>query len=178
MKTRNMIIAVFTFLLTVIPMQAQAQEAHEHKSYTGSEAFERLKKLVGVWEGTMDMGKGPQKITASYKLTAANSALVETVFEGAPHEMVSIYHDDSNRLLTMTHYCAEHNQPKLTLTGMEDSKLTLDLAKDSDIDVAREMHIHSATILFNGNDKITQQWTSFEGGKKKQVTEIAYKRVR
>jgi hypothetical protein len=51
------------------------------------------------------------------------------------------------------------------------------LSKDSDIDVAREMHIHSATILFVGDNEMTQQWTSFEDGKKKQVVEIAYKRV-
>jgi len=163
------------FLLVFGSVQAVAQE---HKPYTGSQAFERMKQLVGVWQGTMDMGKGPETITAIYKLTSADSAIVETVFEGKPHEMMSVYHDDSNRLLTMTHYCAEHNQPKLTLTGIEENKLTMDLSKESDIDVARESHIHSAAILFDGNDKMTQQWVSFENGKQKQVVKIAYQRVR
>lgn len=175
MKTRYFFLTVVACLLAFSAMQVGAQE---HKPYTGSEAFESMKQLVGVWESTADMGKGPMAITASYRLTAADSALVETVFEGGPHEMVSIYHDDANRVLTMTHYCAEHNQPKLTLTNMEEGKLTLDLSKDSSIDVARETHIHSATIQFRGDDKMTQQWTSFEGGKKKQVVEIAYKRVK
>ncbi len=175
MKARSFIFAVVAIFLAIGSMQAWAQE--EHKSYKGSEAFERMKRLVGVWESTTDMGKGPETITASYRLTAADSALVETVFEGGPHEMVSIYHDNSNRLLTMTHYCAEHNQPRLTLTSMEDNKLTLDLSKDSDIDVTKESHIHSATILFDGENKMTQQWTSFEDGKKKQVVKIPYKRV-
>ena len=175
MKTQNLIVSVVISLLALSTVQAVAQE---HKPYTGSQAFEQVKTLVGSWKGTMDAGKGPETITASYKLTSADSAIVETVFEGTPHEMMSVYHDDSNRLLTMTHYCAEHNQPKLTLTGMADNKLTLDLSKDSDIDVARETHIHSATILFDGNDKMTQQWVSFENGKKKQVVEIAFQRVR
>ena len=180
MKTQNLFFALAAFLLIfgVSPALAEKQ-GHEHKPYTGSKAFERMKKLVGVWEGTMDMGeKGTMKSTLSYKLTAADSAIVETVFEGMPHEMTSVYHDDSRRRLTMTHYCAEHNQPKLALTNMVDDKLTMDLSKDSDIDVASESHIHSLAILFDGNDKMTQQWVSFDDGKKKQVVEIAFKRVR
>jgi len=175
MKTQNFIFSIVISLLVFGSVQAVAQE---HKPYTGSPAFERMKQLVGVWQGTMDMGKGPETITASYKLTSADSAIVEMVFEGKPHEMMSVYHDDSNRVLTMTHYCAEHNQPKMTLTDMAGNKLTMDLSQDSDIDVAREMHIHSATILFDGNDKMTQQWVSFDNGKKKQTVEIVYQRVR
>jgi hypothetical protein len=178
MKTQISLIAMVISILNFGSVQAVAQE-HMHEPYTGSKAFERMKKLVGVWEGTMDMGeKGVMKSTLSYKLTAADSAIVETVFEGAPHEMMSIYHDDSNRQLTMTHYCAEHNQPKLTLTGLDDSKLTMDLSKKSDIDAAKELHIHSLTIRFDGGDKMTQQWVSFDNGKKQPVTEIAFKRVR
>ena len=155
-------------------MQAQK----EHKPYIGSEAFERVKLLKGEWVGTMDMGQGPEKITASYKLTAAGSAIVETVFEGAPHEMVSVYHDNKDRILTMTHYCAEHNQPRFVLKNMGTNMLTLDLSGSSDIDVAHEKHIHAVSIQFDGHDKMTHQWVSFEGGEKKQVVAIDYKRVR
>ena len=95
-------------VLVLAPMQVMAGD-HAHPSYTGSDAFESMKQLVGSWDGTIDMGQGPQTITASYNLTAAGSAIVETVFEGAPHEMTSVYHDNSDRKLTMVHYCAEHN---------------------------------------------------------------------
>ncbi|GJL78660.1 MAG: hypothetical protein NPINA01_16490 [Nitrospinaceae bacterium] len=167
------VVALFVFAAP----QAMAEEGHQHKPYVGSQAFEQMKGLVGSWEGTMDAGKGPEKVALSYKLTAFDSALVETVFEGTPHEMVSVYHDDSKRKLTMTHYCSEHNQPKLTLTSMKGNQLNLDLSKDSDIDVAKEAHIHAASIQFDGKDKVVQRWTSFEGGKERQVVEIAYKRV-
>ena len=170
--------AVFLLFFGVAPVLAEKQE-HEHKPYTGSEAFERMKKLVGSWEGTMNMGeKGTMKSTLTYKLTAADSAIVETVFEGMPHEMTSVYHDDSKRRLTMTHYCAEHNQPKLALTNMVGDKLTMALVNDSDIDVERESHIHSLAILFDGDDKMIQQWTSFSDGEKKQVVEIVFQRIR
>ena len=48
---------------------------------------------------------------------------------------------------------------------MENNKLTMDLASDSDVDVANEKHIHATAIQFEGADKMTQTWTSFAGGK-------------
>ncbi|MGV7220343.1 MAG: hypothetical protein ACQ9MH_02310 [Nitrospinales bacterium] len=148
-----------------------------HKPYKGSEAFERIKQLAGNWQGTIDMGKGPQKIIASYRVTAAGSAIVETVFEGAPHEMVSIYHDNSKGALTMVHYCAEHNQPKFALKNMDAKNVTMELTSDSDIDVAKDKHIHVATIRFDGEGKMTQLWTGFENGKKGHVAKITYTRI-
>ena len=149
-----------------------------HKPYVGSKAFERMKQLVGNWEGSMDMGEKNMKMKASYKLTAAGSALVETFHEGTPHEMVSVWHDNKNKQLTMTHYCAEHNQPKLVLQGMDNSLMTMDLSPESEIDVARESHIHSSAIQFEGDDKMTQMWTSFKDGKKDKVVKIAFNRMK
>ena len=148
-----------------------------HKPYVGSKAFERMKLLVGSWEGAMDMGEKNMKMKASYKLTAAGSALVETFHEGTPHEMVSVWHDNKNKQLTMTHYCAEHNQPKLVLQRMDNNKMTMDLSSDNEIDVASENHIHSAAIQFEGEDSMTHKWTSFKDGKQAQVVEIIFKRV-
>ena len=110
------------------------------------------------------MGQKTMKMKVSYKLTSGGSALIETTHEGAPHEMVSVYHDNKNGKLTMTHYCAEHNQPKLVLAAMENNKLTMDLASDSDVDVADEKHINATSIQFEGANKMTQTWTSFAGG--------------
>ena len=95
---------------------------------------------------------------------------------GMPHEMVSVYHDDKNKKLTMTHYCALANQPKLVLTELDNNKMSMDLSSDSDIDVAHEMHIHSFTVEFEGPDKMTQQWTSYADGKKAQVVKVAFTR--
>lgn len=168
-------VGMFCFLF-VGPFPSVADQGH--KPYVGSEAFERMKQLAGKWEGSMDMGQGPMQIKASYKLTAAGSALVETFHEGTPHEMVSIYHDNKNKKLTMTHYCAEHNQPKLVLAGMDNNKMTMDLSPDSEIDVAHEKHIHSAAIQFEGDDSMTHVWTSFVDGKKDQVAKITFNRTK
>ena len=53
----------------------------------------------------------------------------------------------------------------------------MDISKDADIDKANETHMHSLTIKFEEEDKMTQYWTNFEEGKKGKVVEIAYKRI-
>jgi len=167
--------AMSLIVFSSFPVMAAEQES---KPYVGSEAFERMKQLVGTWEGEMDMGKGPVKVTTNYKLTSNGSALIETVFEGGPHEMVTVYHDDSHHQMTMTHYCMLNNQPKMNLTATEGDTLTFDLSKDADIDVAHDPHMHAAAITFKGKDQIIQQWTKFEAGKSKQVVEVAYSRIK
>lgn len=149
-----------------------------HKPYLGSDAFERMKKLVGSWEAHMQMGQETMKMKASYKLTSGGSVLIETTHEGTPHEMVSVYHDNKKKELVMTHYCAEHNQPKLILTGMDKNNLTMDLSSDSDIDAAKETHIHSVSIQFEGNNKMTHMWTSHKDGKKDMVVKMAFNRLK
>jgi hypothetical protein len=164
-------------LVSLLAFSAIHVTAEEQKPYVGSEAFERAKQLVGSWEGTMDMGKGPEKITASYRLTSGGSALVETVFEGADHEMVTVYHDNANRQLQLTHYCMLGNQPKMVLKGTKNNELTFDLSEDADIDVAHETHMHAVRITFNGADTMTQRWTEYKGGKASNGVEIVYRRV-
>lgn len=174
-KTLFISIAILYFLFSgasyVVADQGQ------HKPYVGSKAFERMKQLVGSWEGSMKMGKETMKMKASYKLTAAGSALVETFHEGTPHEMVSVWHDNKNKKLTMTHYCAEHNQPKLVMQAMDNNQLTMDLVAGGEIDVANESHIHSAAILFEGDGRMTHKWTSFKAGEKDMVVKISFSRV-
>ncbi len=172
------ILFIFTIcFLFAFSSLSLAGEMHK-KPYVGSEAFERMKQLTGNWEGSMKMGEQTMTMKASYKLTSNGSALIETTHEGGPHEMVSIYHDDKKKNMVMTHYCAEHNQPKLTLTGLEENSLMMDLSPDSDIDAGNEGHIHSVTFEFEGKDKMTQIWTSHKGGKKDMVVKMAYNRVK
>ena len=62
-----------------------------HKPSVGSKAFERMKQLAGNWEGEGDFGKGIEKVKANYRLTSANSKMIDTFYMGMPHEMFSVY---------------------------------------------------------------------------------------
>jgi hypothetical protein len=171
------LIAVGALQVTAAEQQSAEPHQHEQKPYTGSETFERMKQLVGSWEGTMDEGQGPVKITASYKLTAGGSAIVETLFEGAPHEMVTVYYDTAQHKLGLTHYCMLQNRPKMIVQSVKMNEVMFDLAPNSEISKKAD-HMHSLTINFEGKDRIIQHWTRFTGGKKKAVVELAFNRVK
>lgn len=157
-----------------------AAHAGEHQSApsAGSPEFERMKQLVGTWEGTADMGKEGDKIKVDYRLTAGGSALVETLFPGNSEEMVSVYHDRKGKL-AMTHYCMLRNQPRMTLAKADDKTIELVFAKKgNDIDPAKETHMHAVRITFTDKDHIVQKWTTFEKGKKKGGATFTLTRVR
>lgn len=165
------------FLFGLLFIVSASWSSQQSAPYVGSKAFEQLKQLAGVWEGTMDTGQGPQKITARYKITSGGSAIVETVFEGTPHEMVTVYHDNPDRRVTLTHYCMLHNQPRMVLKRHEKNTLSFDLAEDSGIDVAKEWHMHAVTITIDSKDQIRQLWTEFKDGRPGKSVEMTYKRI-
>jgi hypothetical protein len=174
-KSATLVIAVVCFSFTGL-YAAYAGE-YQPGQYTGSKEFERMKQLVGAWEGTADMGKEGEKVRVEYRLTAGNSALVETLFPGTPEEMVTVYHDRKGKL-AMTHYCMLHNQPRMTLKKADARTLDLVFAKDNDINPAKETHMHALGITFEDNDHMAQKWTTFEQGKAKGVVTLKLTRVR
>ncbi len=168
---------IFTILIGFLTFGSASADSGEHQLYEGSKAFQQMKQLAGKWEGTVDMGKGPQKITASYRVTSAGSVLVETIFEGTPNEMITVYHDDKNKRLGLTHYCGLNNQPKMVLIGNKENALEFDLAGDAPIDAAHEPHMHALTLTFAGKNEMQQHWTQFAQGVKKKVVTITFKRI-
>ncbi len=145
--------------------------------YTGSKEFERMKQLVGMWEGTSDMGKEGETVRVEYRLTAGGSALVETLFPGGAEEMVSVYHDRKGKL-AMTHYCMLRNQPRMTLRKADAQTIELVFdRKGNDIDPGKEKHMHGVRITFMDNDHIIQKWTLYEKGKDKGGVTLKLTRV-
>ena len=174
-KSTTLMIAVVCFSFIGI----WAADAGEHQAgpYTGSKEFERMKPLVGAWEGIADMGKEGEKVRVDYRMTAGSSALVETLSPGTPEEMVSIYHDRKGKL-AMTHYCMLHNQPRMMLKKADARTLDFVFASDNDINPAKETHMHALSITFEDNDHIVQKWTTFEKGKAKGVVTLKLTRRR
>ncbi len=172
MKT---IIGIILSLILIAPVFLKADSSGHHEMAPGSPQFEKLKRLAGNWEGTSDDKKmGDPKLQVEYSLTSGGSVLVEKLFPGTPHEMVSMYHDKKGKL-SMTHYCMMGNQPTLELKNWNEKQIELDLAKDSGIG-AKEPHMHSLVIDFQDNDHITQKWTSFEDGKAKETSTFTFAR--
>ncbi len=175
MKKIRLHVPVLTMLALLGSAWAYAGH-HEGAPYTGSKEFERLKALAGTWEGTGGMGTEQEKVRVEYRLTAGGSAIVETLFPGTPHEMVSVYYDRKGEL-AMTHYCMLRNQPHMRLERATANSLEFVLGEGSGFDPAKEPHMHALTITFGDSDHITQKWTLFEEGKAKGVSTFSLSRV-
>lgn len=157
------------------PMAAYSGE-YQKGAVTHSRDFEKMKELVGVWEGKADMGKGMETIKATYELTSAGNAIVERLFAGQPHEMVTVYYDFKGKL-GMTHYCSLGNQPHMELMNPGENSMMFVLSKKNpNLASVKETHMHSLTISFDSKDSITQTWTLYEKGKKK--SDVVIKLVR
>jgi hypothetical protein len=139
--------------------------------------LETVKKLAGTWEGKSRMGDKDVPVTITYEITAGGSAVLERSFPGTPHEMISVYTAEGGKV-AMTHYCAMGNHPKMTLTKGDEKALAFEMIGTDGLHSASEAHMHAMTISWSDPDHIREQWTSFDGGKKKEekVFELARKK--
>src|SRR5438309_5279140 len=81
-------------------VSAYADDKHAGKAGAHHPGFEKIKALAGEWEAK---GTGEHSGTVSYKVTAGGSAVLETLFGGSDHEMVTLYYLEGGDL-AMTHY--------------------------------------------------------------------------
>jgi hypothetical protein len=164
-------LAIFVFTLA-IAAPGRAGEGHGASHGAGNalppaHVFERMKGLVGEWVAAEDgpmFNKGT--LVSRYELTGGGTALVDTLFPGAPHEMTTVYHRDGADL-ALTHYCAGGNQPRMRATAPAADADQLELAFDggTNLDASRDSHMHSARIRLVSKDEIIGEWQGWNGGK-------------
>jgi hypothetical protein len=132
---------------------------------TPQAGLERMKKLAGTWVAADKDGKPTDKIVSVVKVTAGGSVVHETLFPGQPHEMVSIYSMDGADLV-MTHYCMLGNQPRMKADPKSPAnQICFKFAGGSNLDPAKDKHMHDATLTFIDDDHIQISGTCWEGGK-------------
>lgn len=167
---------VFASLIAALAASAPvlgAEEPRKHDALptpatapagSGAAALEKLKALAGDWE-EVEPKTGPKGAVAeSYRVTGAGSAVVSTLAGGTPHEMVSVYHRDGNDLV-MTHYCAAQNQPRLRAKTVTGNVIAMDYDGGTNVDPAKDMHIHAVKIELLGPDEIRETWIGWKDGK-------------
>ncbi len=128
-------------------------------------AFERLKNLAGTWQGSMETADG-EAAAARYELISGGTAVMETMFPGTPHEMRSVYHMDGGNLV-LTHYCAAGNQPRMKLDAAASTpeKLVFQFAGGSNMNPAKDGHIHGGRIVFAADGRVESEWDFYKDGK-------------
>jgi len=131
----------------------------------GPTSFDRFKALAGDWVAAED---GPMArkgdLVARYHLTGAGTAVVEEIFPGTAHAMTTVYHQDGRDLI-LTHYCMGGNQPRMRAKPTEGATVSFAFDGGTNLDPARDEHMHAATFTFLSADEIRSEWIEHAGGK-------------
>jgi len=138
MKNIAKLVLAVLFLLAISPRLPLSAGASD------SEAFGKLKALVGHWE---QQKSGDEKSMLDIELTAGGSAVLERssdVVDGKQVQMTTVYYLDGGDL-RLTHYCMAGNQPTMRGTYSPDTKtLTFDFVGATNMKNANDGHMHHA----------------------------------
>jgi hypothetical protein len=133
--------------------------------------WEKLKSLVGSWQGTADAGP----VSATYALVSNGTTLMETLNGGHDADMITMYTPEGATLLA-THYCSVGNQPRMRATASADGK-SIDFQF---VDVANEkgttVVMRRLVVTFVDGDHFNQQWTSRDKNGKEQTSVFRFTR--
>jgi hypothetical protein len=129
-----------------------------------SPAFEKIRKLEGDWVMVKD-GKPSDEVVSKFRVTAGGSAVVETIFPGSDHEMVTVYTQEGPDVV-LTHYCVLGNQPKLkAAAGADPNKLVFKCIGGGNLKPEKDSHMGAATVTFLNDNEYKAEWTRCENGK-------------
>lgn len=162
------ILALFAILATAraqTPGPEAGGKGHEAPKPAAPSRLDVMKKLAGDWVQVGPDGKTSDQVVATYRVTAAGSAVEETLFAGSPHEMVTVYHMDGDDLV-LTHYCVTGNQPHMKAEKQADPKrLVFHCTGGTNMKSENDEHMHQATLVFKDDDHLHSEWQDVKDGK-------------
>lgn len=158
----------------LVPAGLQAGEAPARVD--ARSAFETLKGLAGEWKGTI-MEENGDPGAETYEVTAGGNLVLERMFPGTAHEMLNAYYLQGDEL-RVVHYCATGNRPEMKLdpAASRPGDLVFVFAGGSGFDPAKDNHVHGGRLTFDG-DRLTTQWTFYNGGKETGSARFLLKRA-
>jgi hypothetical protein len=162
-----------TFGLLILILAVATTLPSRADGVSANAAFEELKGLAGTWSGGMDSEGAEAEAEAAtddkavheIAVSAAGTVVMETMAPGTQYEMINMYHLDGDDLV-LTHYCAGGNQPtmKLDRAASTADKLVFEFTGGTNLDPAKDPHIHSAEIRLLADNKIDSIWHSQAAG--------------
>jgi hypothetical protein len=153
-------LAVLGLFIVLLP----AQDQMPGSKIASTPQWEKIKSLVGEWEGyAMENGqKMPARI--SVRMTGDGSALMHLIDPGKAHEMVTMFHMDQSELLA-THYCAAHNQPRMRAVPSADTAKVAFEFKDGTNIRSGDGFMRRLVITFVDADHHNEAWGFDNKGK-------------
>ena len=123
-----------------------------------------VKRLAGDWVQVGEDGQPTETVMSTVKVTAGGSAVLEILFPGTDHEMVTVYHEDGPHLM-LTHYCVKGNQPRMrALPESTEKRVVFRLTDGTNMKSEKDAHMHQGTIVWESDDHIRTEWLMYENG--------------
>jgi hypothetical protein len=161
-RTATVVVAAACLLLPVVAAAGERED----------QAFAQLKALAGTWDAVTPDGTA----TIAYRVASAGSIVVEEMFPGTEHEMITVYHRDGDTLVA-THYCAIGNQPRTVLDSATPASEGLHFAFTGGTNMKPEDgHIHEWTIKVSDTGSVEERWVYWEGGKEQHASSFTMTR--
>jgi len=158
---RFVAVGAFAFLAVLAPAQ---EPAPKHSVVTVTPQWEKIKSLVGEWEGYASEHGQKMSTRVSMRLTGDGSAVMHITDAGTPHEMVTMFHMDKDELLA-THYCSAHNQPRLLAkSASRPAEIVFDFKDGTNIRPG-DGHMTQLTLTLVDNDHHNETWGYSDNGK-------------
>ena len=174
MKRAITLLSSLALVLALVPssLAGQAKDARKSSAapetivYDAASAFEFLKTLAGDWSrGSGDHEHGSSSREANFKVTAAGSTVVETLYAGQPTEMVSVFHMDGNQLL-LTHYCALKNAPIMKFEKSDKpGEIKFVFHGGTNFDPKVDTHVHQGVFRIKDKNTVESIFVAFANGK-------------
>lgn len=161
-------------LLVVLAGVSSGEQAGDDRA-----AFDRLKTLAGEWACTAKEGGEDGKTSDSvvtYQVTSGGHSLMEMLFCGTDHGMVTMYHMDHDDLV-MTHYCALGNQPAMVVVPSDQAdSITFEHIGGTNMGSENDPHMHKVVFTFLGPDHVRADWVLYRDGQEAGTTQLDLRR--
>ncbi len=165
-------------VLTILVLSMGILSIPNFAAGNGTDAFEKLKALVGHWETDKT---NMNKATLDLELTSGGTAVLERfhmVENGKPVEMTTLYYLDGEQV-KLTHYCMAGNQPTMKGSYAAETKtIAFDLVSISNLKSADDGHMHHAVYTFIDNDHFKTTWTFRKEQKDAFTEDVTYVRTK
>lgn len=146
---------------TLLSIGLASAHAQDESSSRAQADFERLRSLAGEWQAFAP--DGSPMGDWSFRVTAGGSAVVETLFVGQDHEMMTVYHMEDGELV-LTHYCVLGNQPHMHATeGTSEDTIAFEATHVGNLEGEDAEAMKQGRITFEEDGSVTTLWSAFAG---------------
>jgi hypothetical protein len=150
-----------------------AEQSPDRVIYDAETAFAFLSSMAGSWEGNSrehDHAAAAAR-RVDVRTSAAGSAVIQTLYPGAPQEMLNVFHMDGDTLL-LTHYCAAQNAPVMKFEKTDvPGEIRFVFNGGTNFDAAVDVHAHEGSFHVKDRDTVASSFITWAGGQPQPILE-------